>query len=145
MNLAENVHERAAIEKNMMKAPYNIKIALCELEQSDTHQGVLSQLKASLAINQKVCLEAPVLLVRAQRTPVLSAEAQSSVFVDSLLRLVEVFPVKAGSEDGVSIDNPLPGCLKCLEIEIGLNSENQLLDIDAGLSIVKSMEEHSML
>ena len=86
-----------------------------------------------------------MLLVRAQLTPVLSAEARSSVFVDSLLRLVEVFPVKAGSENGVSIDNPLPGCLKCLEIEIGLNGENQLLDIDTGLSIVKSMEEHSML
>ena len=65
--------------------------------------------------------------------------------MDLLHRLIQTHPAKAGPENRLQIDHPLPRPFECFKIEIGADGEVELLDINARLYGLESMKEHSLL
>jgi hypothetical protein len=57
----------------------------------------------------------------------------------------DVFPAKAGSQDGVAVGYPLPGVDKPRFVKRLMERRDHLLDVDAGMSVADGMEQHARL
>jgi len=145
MCLLNDLEKRTAVKQDVVKGPGYVKFTLGDLEDAEPHQHRLGKCEPALTIGSEISLEPIKLLVGREQPPILMMQIQLCPRMHSLLRLIQTFPMKAGSKDGVMVDNQLPGSSEDFNINFAAESEEHLLYFGTRLKLIKRMKKHPLL
>src|SRR5580704_5871071 len=90
-------------------------------------------------------LQLLLLLRPGQGAPIVDIDRKRRVPQDGLDRLLEVAPAKSGPQDGVPVDQRLPGGKEFIEIERPIEGAGQLIAISRAVRPDKRVTEQSLL
>jgi hypothetical protein len=101
-----------------MPGPGELPAVVGAAVQSEAEQRWLEEIKAGVALVEEKSIELLLLLVWVEGAKVLLEPGQGDGLTNHLQRLVELFPDKAGAQDGMALKDQLPGTTEGLFVQL---------------------------
>jgi len=103
------------------------------------------QIEPALPVRLQKGLEELLLLVRRVTAPVLLVPFEGRPAMHLLYGPLATLPAEAGAEDGVAVDDVLPGAPKRHGVQLLRQGGDELEDLDPGVGRERAVEEHPFL
>jgi hypothetical protein len=143
--LFENQKTGAAVEHGVVRCPDPPIIALGKAENREPHERRPFKVKPVYSIQLKNGFEEKLLTLAGQPCPILIDKGQPNVSINLLNRFPRYLPIKACSENRVSLDDAFPRLSEGRDIESFADRAGELLNVHARPRRGQTVNEHGVL
>src|SRR5262249_10742195 len=135
----------AAVHHSVVHGPDQTPIRLPASEERHPDQRRPLQVDTTPAVRAQKRLEELLLVGPRTLAPILLEPFQVGAAMGLLQGCRKVAPAEAGAIDRIPLDDPLPGALERLRVQLLFQRAYNMEDLDARIVAERAMEEHAFL